>query len=431
MDMDTEQKTAAIIGGGPAGLMAAEVLSGYGVLVTVYDAMPSMGRKFLMAGKSGLNLTKAEPFEKLISYYDNRVPLRTPLKRFGSNAVRDWAERLGQELFVGSTGQVFPVVMKASPLLRAWLTRLSAQNVSFKTRHKWTGWEADALIFDTPEGQMSAKADVTVLALGGASWPRLGSDGGWTEILAGLGAEIADFKPSNCGFDVGWSEYMQTKFAGVPVKNIRLTVGEAQSRGDFVLTEKGIEGGAVYKISAALREHDGPLTLDLMPDMTVKKIATRLAKPRGKKSLTEHWRKSIHLTGVKAALLREFASEHLNNIEATAKAIKALPMPVEGPRPIVEAISTAGGLSFGAMDFDLMLNEKAGVFCAGEMLDWDAPTGGYLLTACFATGRAAGQAAARYIDAVPENIEPETDDETPIEEHDWRALIKENEDLEE
>ena len=378
---------ALVIGAGPAGLMAAEVLSGAGVAVTVADRMPSVGRKFLMAGKSGLNLTKVEA--DFDAAYGAMPPaLEAALRDFGPDEVMRWAEGLGQELFTGSTGRVFPNVMKASPLLRAWLARLADQGVTIRTRWRWTGWYGDAASFETPDGMERIAADVTVLALGGASWRRLGSDGAWAEWVT----ETAPFRPANCGFVVDWSAHMAAHL-GQPVKGVRLVAGDLSSRGEFVVSRRGIEGGGIYEVSRAVRD-GAALTLDLLPDRTLEEVRAALARPRGKASLANHLRKVLRLDGVRAALLNEFGRPFPDDL---ASVLKALPVRHDGPRPLDEAISVAGGLRFDALTGELMLRDRPSVFAAGEMLDWEAPTGGYLLTACLATGRHAAKGALAHL----------------------------------
>lgn len=411
-----------IIGGGPAGLMAAEVISRHGVSVDVYDAMPSVGRKFLMAGKSGLNLTHAEPLATFVTRYgERRREIEAMLNRFGPTELRAWAQELGVDTYIGSSGRVFPSEMKAAPLLRAWLHRLREAGVRFHMRHQWLGFAADnQLRFMTPAGEAVIAADATVLALGGGSWARLGSTGAWVDILSPLlrswtsqqEVAILPFRPSNCGFEVAWSEHLRSRFAGEPVKSVRLiftdATGVVQHRqGDFVVSGYGIEGSLVYAFAAGMRdviERDGSATiaLDLLPDMAEQDIAARLAQPRGKRSLSAHLRRQLNVSGVKAALLNEVLHasadrQRLTEPQQLAALIKALPLRCERPRPIDEAISTAGGVSFAALDEHLMLKVLPGVFCAGEMLDWDAPTGGYLLTACFASGYTAGQGVVNYL----------------------------------
>lgn len=381
---------ALVIGGGPAGLMAADVLSAAGANVTVADAMPTMGRKLLMAGKSGLNLTKDEPFEAFLAAYGESADyLRPLLQAFGPAQVRDWAEWLGQPVFTGSTGRVFPKAMKASPLLRAWYTRLRDQGVTLRTGWRWRGWEDEAAVFDTPDGTMRVTSPVTVLALGGASWRRLGSDGAWVQWM---GPITAPFQPSNVGLSVAWSDHMHP-FFGQPVKGAALRAGDRVSRGEFILSAKGLEGGGIYELSAALR-HDPSLTIDLFPDKTVDDLRVRLDRPRGKASLRTHLRKALKLEGARLALLNEWGRPFPDDL---APLLKALPVRHQGFRPLDEAISTVGGVVFDALDQDLMLRDRPGIYCAGEMVDWDAPTGGYLITACLAMGRWAGSAAARRL----------------------------------
>lgn len=379
---------ALIIGAGPAGLMAAEALNAAGVRPTIVDAKPSVGRKLLMAGKSGLNLTKDEPLEAFLDAYGAaRNWLEPMLRTFGPEQVQDWARDLGQEIFTGSSGRVFPKMMKSSPLLRAWLVRL---DTDIRPRHRWVGWDADGVCFDTPDGRQTLHPKVTILALGGASWSRLGSDGAWAEFI---GAGVAELLPANMGFRRVWSEHMAPHF-GAPVKPVRLTAGDKSVYGEFVVSAKGVEGSAIYAMSKTLR--DGlALTVDLLPDLSVEEVTKRLAKPRGKASLSNHLRKTLKLTGVKAALLREAGP--LPAGAELAKRIKTLPLALDHAAPLDEAISTAGGVTRDVLTDDLMLRDRAGVFCAGEMLDWEAPTGGYLLTGCLSTGRWAGQAAAKYI----------------------------------
>jgi uncharacterized flavoprotein (TIGR03862 family) len=393
-----ERVDALVVGGGPAGLMAAETIAARGHRVLVAEAKPSLGRKFLMAGKSGLNLTKAEAPEAFAASYSEGADWLAPmLAAFGPEAVRDWARGLGQEVFTGSSGRVFPVAMKASPLLRAWALRLAELGVTVRTRWRWQGWRDGAAAFATPEGYALVDAAVTVLALGGGSWARLGSDAGWVPLLREAAVEVAPFRPSNVGFVVEWTDHM-TRHFGTPVKAVALTAGGRRVTGEFVITRHGIEGGAVYALAPLLRE-GAALVLDLVPDLSADTIAQRLGRPRGKASLSNHFRKALGLPAVKLALLREFAPVALADPAATARALKALPVPVTGPRPIDEAISTAGGVMRAALDETLMLRVRPGTFCAGEMLDWDAPTGGYLLTACLATGRWAGTGAADRLKA--------------------------------
>lgn len=384
--------------------MAAERLAGH-AQVHVFDAMPSVGRKFLLAGKSGLNITHGEDFERFLTRFGTARPrLDAALRAFTPGDIRDWAKDLGIETFSGSSGRIFPAAMKASPLLRAWLKRLDAAGVQFHTRHKWRGWtEGGALRFETGQGERIVAADVTVLALGGASWPRLGADGSWVPLLAGRGIEVTPLRPANCGFDIGWSAHMTSRFAGAPVKSVLLRFGGAGVKGDFVVTETGIEGSAVYALSGTLRdaiEADGKavLTLDLAPDRDEARLAGEIATPRGKTSMANHLRKRVGLDGVKAALLREFTTtETFADAAALARAIKHLPLTLERARPIAEAISVAGGIALNELDAHFMLTKCPGIFACGEMLDWEAPTGGYLISACLATGRAAGIGAADFL----------------------------------
>ena len=387
----TEEIDALVIGAGPAGLMVAEVLEQAGRRVVIAEAKPSPARKLLMAGKSGLNLTKAEPEAEFLTGYAEAAEWLSPmLTAFGQDGVRTWAEGLGQELFTGSSGRVFPRSMKASPLLRAWLGRLTAE---MRLRWRWQGFDGTALRFDMPDGARLLAPRVTVLALGGGSWSRLGSDAAWLPWLAERGVEIAPLQPANMGFRVNWSPHMAPHF-GTPVKGCALVAGDKQVRAEFVISEKGVEGGGIYAVSRALRE-GAELRLDLMPDLSAEEVAGRLLRPRGKTSLANHLRKTLGLTGARAALLNEWGRP-LPEGAALGALIKALPARLAGPRPMDEAISTAGGVTRAALDDGLMLRAAPGVFCAGEMLDWEAPTGGYLLTACLATGRWAGQNAARW-----------------------------------
>ena len=432
----------AIIGGGPAGLMAAEVLAGAGAAlsVQVYDAMPSVGRKFLLAGKGGLNLTHSEAAEPFLSRYGERsAQLQPLLAAFGPTELRAWAQALGVETFVGSSGRVFPKDMKAAPLLRAWLQRLRAAGVKFSMRHRWLGWaEDDSLTFSTPTGPVQVQADAVVLALGGGSWARLGSDGAWVPLLAARGVAVAPLQPSNCGFDVGpephalaaaeqgetrreffrelvgqgpsqqpgWTEHFASRFAGQPFKSVAISFTDSQGRsfsrkGEFVATATGVEGSLIYAASSLLRDEialkgSATFTLDLLPDKSPEQVLVEVRHPRGSRSLSSHLKSRLSIDGIKAAMLYELlGKEAMNDPVQLARAIKALPVRVVAARPIDEAISSAGGVSFDAMDGQLHLQTLQGVaqpvFCAGEMLDWEAPTGGYLLSACFASGRMAGQ----------------------------------------
>ena len=416
MSADQARRTAAVIGGGPAGLMAAEVLAASGVHVEVFDAMPSVGRKFLLAGRGGLNLTHAEPQASFLTRYGPRSAQLAPLlQAFGAKALQDWAHGLGIETFVGTSQRIFPKDMKAAPLLRAWLHRLRHAGVVFHARHRWTGWNAEgALQFDAPAGLVTLKPDACVLALGGASWQRLGSDGAWVAPLQARGVDVAPLLPSNCGFDVavngraGWSEHLRGKFAGQPLKPVALhfsdSLGHAFDRqGEFVLTDTGIEGSLVYAASSMLRDEiarsgSATLQLDLLPARTLDQVLAEVAHPRGSRSLSSHLQSRLNLHGLKVALLHELLDKaSLNDPATLARAIKSLPLVLSAARPIDEAISTAGGVRFEAMDAELMLNALPGVFCAGEMLDWEAPTGGYLITACMASGRAAGIGASKWL----------------------------------
>jgi len=399
----------AIIGGGPAGLMAAEVLSQAGVAVDLYDAMPSVGRKFLLAGVGGMNITHAEDFSAFVGRYRQRTEqLRPLLEAFAPDRLRQWIHGLGIDTFVGSSGRVFPSDMKAAPLLRAWLKRLRDSGVQIHTRQRWLGWnEKGQLRIAGPHGETLLNPAATLLALGGGSWARLGSDGAWVPLLQARGVTIEPLQPANCGFEVaGWSELLVEKFAGAPLKTVSLALpGGSPRKGEFVLTAKGIEGSLVYALSADIRERinargSAKVLLDLLPDRSQEQIATALARPRGSQSMAKHLHRQLKLDGAKAALLRELtAAETFQDPQALAAAIKALPITLVHPRPLDEAISSAGGVSFEALDQNLMLRRLPGVFCAGEMLDWEAPTGGYLLTACFASGRAAAEGMLRWLSA--------------------------------
>jgi len=398
-----------VIGGGPAGLMAAETLAQGGATVEVFDAMPSVGRKFLLAGKGGLNLTHAEDMPDFIKRYGARQnEIGRWIYEFNPLNLRQWAKALGVDTFVGTSGRVFPSDMKAAPLLRAWLHRLRAKGVRFHMRHRWTGWQGDSLKFSTPDGEVLKKADAVVLALGGASWPQLGSDGAWAPLLKDKGVDIAPLEPSNCGFNVTWSEFFKTNFAGEPLSPVAITFtngsGTTSRRlGQFVVTEQGVEGSLIYSLSSLFREQikaEGrtQIHLDLLPDLPLHRAVQHCEHPRGSRSVAGHLQSRLNLRGVKTALLRELCPpETLQNPVLLANAIKALPVTLLAPRPIAEVISTAGGVKLEAMNRELMLKEMPGVFCAGEMLDWEAPTGGYLLTASFASGKVAGKAALNWI----------------------------------
>jgi uncharacterized flavoprotein (TIGR03862 family) len=400
---------AAVIGAGPAGLMAAEVLAQAGHEVDVFDAMSSAGRKFLLAGKGGLNLTHSEPLDTFLTRYGSSRPRLEPLLReFGPQASRDWAATLGVQTFVGTSGRVFPADLKAAPLLRAWLHRLRAAGVRLHMRHRWLGWTVDgALRFGTPEGEREVAARAVVLALGGASWRRLGSDGAWVPLLQQRAVEVAPLLPSNCGFDVrgGWSGYFASRFAGQPFKSVAIRFNDFHRQGEFVATATGVEGSLIYAASALLRDEialhgSATFELDLLPARGAQQVLQEAAHPRGSRSLASHLKSRLGLGGIKLALLHELApKDDLLQAGKLAAAIKALPVTVAAARPIDEAISTAGGVRFDSLDGHLMLREAPGIFCAGEMLDWEAPTGGYLLTACLATGRAAGLGAAQYLGA--------------------------------
>ena len=435
-----------VIGAGPAGLMAAEVLAAAGTEVHVMDAMPSAGRKFLLAGKGGLNLTHSDPPEIFVSRYGPRADTLAPLlAAFGAPQLRVWAQGLGVETFIGTSGRVFPADLKAAPLLRAWLQRLRAAGVQFHMRHRWLGWTesaagaTQALRFATPQGEVTLTSDAVVLALGGASWPQLGSDGAWAPLLAARGVPVQPLLPSNCGFEVaqaaaaqaeepvetrraflqellgqapaptpGWTPHFSSRFAGQPFKSVAIaftnTQGQSfQRRGEFVATATGVEGSLVYAVSALLRDEiaahgSATFTLDLLPDKTPERVLAEVRHPRGARSLSSHLKSRLNLDGIKAAILYEMlGKDGMHEPERLAAAIKALPIRVVATRPVAEAISTAGGVPFEALDANMMLAPVPGVWCAGEMLDWEAPTGGYLLTACFASGYAAGQGVLRHL----------------------------------
>ncbi|WP_456734395.1 TIGR03862 family flavoprotein [Bradyrhizobium sp. USDA 3364] len=389
--------------------MAAEVLAAGGAQVTVYDAMPSAGRKFLMAGRGGLNLTHSEPLPDFLRRYREAMPhLQAAVETFPPEALRAWSEALGQPTFVGSSGRVFPEAFKASPLLRAWLRRLDAEGVAFAFRHRWTGWDANgALLFETPDGLRAVNADATVLALGGASWPRLGSDGAWAEILAAKGIAVAALKAANSGFTVKWSEIFRDRFEGRPLKGVAMTIGPHTVRGEAIVTRAGIEGGAVYALSAEIREAvlargTAVLSVALRPDAARDELVARLLAPRGKQSFSNFLRKAAQLSPVGIGLLQEAAVASGRSLAALplaelAALINAVPIEISGVAPIARAISSAGGIGFDELDAHFMLRRLPGVFAAGEMLDWEAPTGGYLLQASFATGVAAGKGVLQWL----------------------------------
>jgi uncharacterized flavoprotein (TIGR03862 family) len=404
-------KSVAIIGGGPAGLMVAELISQSGLKVDVYDAMPSVGRKFLIAGKGGLNITHSDPKDLFLTRYGSSSAYIKPmLDRFDAEALKTWVHDLGIQTFIGSSGRVFPAEMKAAPLLRAWLHRLRQSGVTFHVRHQWLGWDetdSQALRFMSPQGEKEVKADAVVLALGGGSWPQLGSTGAWAALLAQQGVQIAPLMPSNCGFDVSWSEHFRGRFAGQPLKSVSATFNGFQQQGDAMITATGIEGSLIYALSAALRDEiaasgTATLTLDLAPGSSIETLISKFSQPRGKQSMANHLRKRLGIDGVKAGLLREAVPvADFNDPKKLCSAIKALAINLTATRPIAEAISSAGGVSFDAIDEHLMLRALPGVFCAGEMLDWEAPTGGYLLAACFASGRVAGEGVLKWLGSRP------------------------------
>jgi uncharacterized flavoprotein (TIGR03862 family) len=400
----------AVIGAGPAGLMAAEVLAAGGALVDVYDAMPSAGRKFLLAGKGGMNITHAERYpERFVPRYGARAGQVQPwLDAFTPEQVRAWIHGLGIETFVGTSERVFPTDMKAAPLLRAWLHRLRESGVTLHMRHRWLGWRDGALLFNTPEGEVTTRPDATVLALGGASWPRLGSDGAWAPLLAQREVDVAPLVPSNCGFDTGWSEHFAARHAGAPLTTVAIGFISRDGvkewrKGQFVVTSTGIEGSLVYALSAPLRDQiaaNGSTTiwLDLAPDHDAARVLDEVTRPRGSRSIASHLQSRLGIKGVKSGLLHEcLGKEDYADPARLAAAIKQLPLVLRSVRPIEEAISSAGGVRFGSLDERSMLRTVPGVFVAGEMVDWEAPTGGYLLTACFASGRAAGRGALDWL----------------------------------
>ena len=398
----------AVIGGGPAGLMAAQTLAQGGLGVDLYDAMPSVGRKFLLAGRGGMNITHAEPLADFVTRYGARAPdLQAMLDDFGPEQVRAWVHGLGVQTFVGSSGRVFPSDMKAAPLLRAWLHRLREAGVHFHMRHRWSGWDAQSLLFCTPDGQKTMQADAVILALGGGSWARLGSDGAWVSLLEAQGVQVAPLLPSNCGFDVGWSEHFSSRYAGHPLTTVAISAINAdgqpmRKQGQFVVTAGGVEGSLIYALSAALRDQiaragSTVIHLDLAPDWTLARVIDEVCRPRGARSMSSHLQSRLGLKGVKSGLLRECisAAEFADPLRL-AQAIKLLPLRLMRARPIDEAISSAGGVRFEALD-ESMLRTRPGVFVAGEMLDWEAPTGGYLLTACLASGHAAAVSAQAWL----------------------------------
>jgi uncharacterized flavoprotein (TIGR03862 family) len=399
----------AVIGAGPAGLMAAETLAQGGARVTVYDAMASAGRKFLMAGRGGLNLTHSEPLPAFLTRYREAKPqLAAAIQAFPPDHLREWCEALGQPTFVGSSGRIFPEALKASPLLRAWLRRLDATGVQFSLRHRWTGWDENGhLLFQTPDGHIAVDARATVLALGGASWPRLGSDGVWVKTLSARGVKVSPLKSANCGFVIAWSDIFCDRFEGQPLKGVGLSFGALSVRGEAMITRNGIEGGAIYALSAELREAilgSGQVTLHiaLRPDIETHDLVARMSAPRGKQTFSNWLRKAAQLSPVGIGLLQEAAIVSgvvLPSLSAEnlAELINAVPVQLTGIAPIARAISTAGGIAFEELNADFMIRRLPGVFTAGEMLDWEAPTGGYLLQACFATGAAAGRGASRWL----------------------------------
>ena len=401
----------AVIGGGPAGLIAAEIARAAGIEVDVYEAKGSVGRKFLIAGKGGLNLTHSEPMPAFVQRYRERADeVRGWLEDFDPDALREWARGLGVETFVGSSGRVFPSDLKAAPLLRGWVRRLRESGVRFHVHHRWLGWNGAALRFATPDGETEATADAVVLALGGGSWPQLGSDGAWQALLAERGVDLASLQPANCGFDIDWSQHLATRHAGAPLKPVIAHWRDADGRehelqGECVISADGIEGSLIYALSAELRgaiarNGHATLQLDLAPGRSLQRLQQDLAKPRAHRSVSEHLRRHAGISGVKAALIYEMLDKsQLDNSALLARTIHRLSLTLKRPRPLAESISSAGGVRLETMDDRLMLKAFPGVFCAGEMLDWEAPTGGYLLTACFASGHRAGKGAVAWLKA--------------------------------
>jgi uncharacterized flavoprotein (TIGR03862 family) len=409
--MSSPPKNVAVIGAGPAGLMAAEVLAGGGAGVTVYEAMPSAGRKFLMAGRGGLNLTHSEALPAFLARYGEAPPqLAAAITAFTPDALREWSEALGQPTFIGSSGRVFPKAFKASPLLRAWLRRLDSMGVRFAFRHRWVGWnENGGLLFQTPEGQRAVEVCATVLALGGASWSRLGSDGTWVQTLAANGVSISELRPANGGFTVAWSEIFRDRFEGHPLKGVAVSFGPHTVRGEAIITRAGIEGGAIYALSAHLRDAVitsglANLNIALRPDLDTSDLIARLSAPKGKQSFSNFLRKAAHLSPVGIGLLQEAAMASGASLSSLSPAslaglINAVPIKLNGTAPIARAISTAGGIAFSELDAGFMVHRLPGIFTAGEMLDWEAPTGGYLLQASFATGAAAGRGVLKWLES--------------------------------
>lgn len=411
---DTVAPQVAVIGGGPAGLMAAEALSLAGIQVDIYDAMPSVGRKFLLAGIGGLNITHSEPYETFCSRYgDRQGQLQPMLDRLPPSALRSWVHGLGIDTFIGSSGRVFPAGMKAAPLLRAWLHRLRSSGVRLHVRHRWLGWNSEGeLRLANIDGEISINPQATILALGGASWPQLGSDGAWVPLLQARGVNIAPLQSANCGFEVAWSEHLLSTFAGAPLKSVALTFTDVQGRcerrqGEMIIRAHGVEGSLIYAFSRQLREYlnthgRATFTLDLAPGYEMERLLAEVSHPRGSRSISSHLKSRLGITGIKMALLHEILNkEQITDVATLARMIKALPITVHATRPIAESISTAGGVCFSSIDKNLMLKALPGVFAVGEMIDWEAPTGGYLLTACFASGLAAGLGVLELLRTTP------------------------------